>query len=64
MFGFNMNVNNPEDQAVTREMHSICDKHPACIGCLMESGDVIEIMGKKCCCVTAAMKVGKGGDLS
>lgn len=63
MFGFNMNVNNPEDQAVTREMHKICDEHPACKECPMESGDSIDIMGKQCMCVTAAMKSGKTGNL-
>ena len=63
MFGFNMNVNNPEDQAVTREMHKICDEHPACKECPMESGDPIDIKGKQCMCVTAAMKLGKTGNL-
>ena len=63
MFGFNMNVNNPEDQAVTREMHKICDEHPAYKECPMESGDPIDIMGKQCMCVTAAMKLGKTGNL-
>lgn len=58
-----MNVNNPEDQAVTKEMHRICDEHPRCEGCPMNNGDSIEIMGKQCMCVTAAMKLGKGGGL-
>lgn len=60
---FNFNMNNQEDQAVTREMHRICDSYPGCKGCPMESGDPIVILGKKCCCVTAAMKLGKDGNL-
>lgn len=58
-----MNVNNSEDQAVNREMHKICDEHPRCKDCPMNTGASIEIMGKQCMCVTAAMKLGKTGKL-
>lgn len=58
-----MNVNNSEDQAVTKEMHRICDEHPKCKDCPMNTGDSIEIIGKQCMCVTAAMKLRKGGGL-
>lgn len=48
-----------EDQMVTKEIHKICDEHPACKDCPMKSGESIEIMGKQCCCITAIMKIQK-----
>lgn len=59
MFGFNMNTMSQEDQMVTKEIHKICDEHPACKDCPMKSGESIEIMGKQCCCITAIMKIQK-----
>ena len=58
-----MNDNNSENQAVTREIYRICDEHTGCEGCPMSNGDSITIMNKQCKCVTATMKLSKGGAL-
>ena len=53
---------NSENQEVTRQLHQICDTHPACTGCPMEHGEVIDINNQQCFCVTASMKMHKKGE--
>ena len=59
---FNTNMYNSENQEVTRQLHQICDTHPACTGCPMEHGEVIDINNQQCFCVTASMKMHKKGE--